>query len=198
MEKAVLTEDDRLSAIHFLMDESRRLQTVSHQLLELAQLRNDRIALEAQSVPRLFQAVRQTLHNKIADTGIQIDFLCETDELWGDAALLQSLFVNLIDNALKACAAKGKNGRIFVRAARDDGKISVSIRDNGKGMPPEVLRHITEPFYRGEKSRNRKDGGAGLGLAICKQIVELHRAELIFTSSPEEGTLAEVNFTTLS
>ncbi len=193
MQKAAMTEDDRLSAVSYIMSESRRLQTMSHQLLELANLRNDQIALEEQRVPEIFQTVRQTVHNKIEDKGIQLEFLCETDVIPGDACLLESLFVNLIDNAAKAC---GQGGRIVVRAASEDGNKTVSVRDNGKGMSDEVLRRITEPFYRAEKSRSRRDGGAGLGLAICKEIALRHGARLEFISHPGEGTTAKIIFTT--
>lgn len=193
MQKAAMTEDDRLSAVNYIMSESRRLQTMAHQLLELANLKNDRMVWKAQNVSGLFQSVRQTLQNKIAEKEIQIEFLCETDVIWGDACLLESLFVNLIDNAIKACSM---GGRIIVHAAVEDGKKTVYIKDNGKGMSPEVLSHITEPFYRGEKSRNRTDGGAGLGLAICKQIVLCHGGKLDFVSHPGKGTVAKITFTT--
>lgn len=122
---------------------------------------------------------------------IQIDFECELDVIEGDACLLQSLFINLIDNAIKAC---DPGGHIVVQAVMTDGRQMVTIQDNGKGMAPEIIRHITEPFYRVEKSRNRRDGGAGLGLAICKQIAARHGAELEFTSCPGEGTTARIIF----
>lgn len=193
MQKAALSEDDRLSAIGYIMSESRRMQTMAYQLLDLANLKNDQITWEANNVSELFQTVKQTLHNQIADKEIQIEYICELDVIWGDAVLLQSLFVNLIDNAIKAC---DMGGRIIMQAVMEDGKKTVCIRDNGKGMTAEVLQHITEPFYRVEKSRNRKDGGAGLGLAICKQIVLRHDAELEFVSHPDEGTTAKITFTT--
>ena len=109
--------------------------------------------------------------------------------------MLQSLFVNLIDNAMKACR---KGWRIRVHAFDEAGKTIVTIRDNGIGMPPDVLKHITEPFYRAERSRNRKGGGARLGPAICKQIVSLHGAGMKFASSPGEGTTVTLTFTTSS
>lgn len=193
MQKAVLTEDDRLSAIAYIMSESKRMQTMAYQLLELANLNNDGIDWETQNVSDLFKSVKQTLHNKIAEKEIRIELLCEMNDIRGDACLLQSLFVNLVDNAIKACST---GGYILVRAAIEAGKRTISIQDNGRGMTPEVLRHITEPFYRAEKSRNRKDGGAGLGLAICKQIVLSHGAELEFMSQPGEGTTATIIFTT--
>jgi signal transduction histidine kinase len=103
------------------------------------------------------------------------------------------MLVNLLENAIHAC---GTGGRITVRAAVEHGLKTVTVQDNGKGMRSEELRHITEPFYRAEKSRNRKDGGAGLGLAVCKQIAERHEAKLEFTSQPGAGTTVKVIFTT--
>ena len=62
-------------------------------------------------------------------------------------------------------------------------------------MTEEQLLHITEPFYRTDKSRSRAEGGAGLGLALCKQIVLTHGAEMQFASEPEKGTKIIVTFT---
>ncbi|WP_026477462.1 sensor histidine kinase [Alkaliphilus transvaalensis] len=193
MQKALLSEDDRLSALNYIMSESRRLQTISFQLLELANLQNNLITCEEQKISRLFEMVRQTLYSKLAEKNINIEFSSEIETIWGDACLLESLLINLIDNAIKAC---GKGGHIFVCGANEAGKKTISIRDNGKGMTPEVLSQIMEPFYRGEKSRNRSTGGAGLGLAICKQIALHHGAELSFTSFPCNGTTAKITFTT--
>lgn len=193
MQKAALTEDDRLAALHYIMSESQRMQTMAYQLLELANLRNDQITWEEQNTAELFHSVQQTLHSKIKEKNIRLEILIELEAIQGDASLLKSLFINLIDNAIKACSI---GGHIQVRAALEDGKKMISIQDNGKGMSSEVLQHITEPFYREERSRNRRDGGAGLGLAICQQIVLLHAAELEFKSVPEEGTTVIITFTT--
>lgn len=193
MQKAVLSEDDRLSALSYIMSESRRLQTIAFQLLELANLQNNQITCEEQKVSKLFESVRQTLYGRIAEKEIHIEFNSEIGTIRGDACLLESLLINLIDNAIKAC---GKGGNITVRAAEEAGKKTIVIRDNGKGITSEVLSQITEPFYRGGEARKRSDGGAGLGLAICKQIVLRHGAELDFTSRPGEGTAAKITFTT--
>lgn len=193
MQRAVLSEDDRLSALQYIMSESRRLQTIANQLLTLANLQNSPITCEDVKVLELFAFVRQTLYGKLAGKEIQVDFQSKIDTVTGNAPLLESLLINLIDNAIKAC---GKSGRIIVSAAEEDGKKTLNVQDNGKGMAPEILSQITEPFYRGEKSRNRSDGGAGLGLAICKQIALSHAAELSFSSSPGKGTTAKVTFTT--
>ena len=193
MQKAVLSEDDRLSALNYIMSESRRLQTVAFQLLELANLQNNQITCKELKVSSLFETVRQTLYGKLTEKDIQIEFSSEIGTIRGDACLMESLLINLIDNAIKAC---GKGGNIIISAAREAGKKTLSVRDNGKGMTPEIISQITEPFYRGEKSRNRSDGGAGLGLAICKQIASSHGAELSFSSRLGEGTTAKITFTT--
>ena len=96
--------------------------------------------------------------------------------------LKRLLFDNLADNAIKACAA---GGRVVLRCVGN----SASVEDNGKGMTEEELLHITEPFYRTDKSRSRAEGGAGLGLALCKNIAEAHGAKLRFESEIGKGTI---------
>ncbi len=68
------------------------------------------------------------------------------------------------------------------------------IRDNGIGMEPEELQKITEPFYRVDKARSRESGGTGLGLALCCDIVKLHRAKLAYESEVGAGTKVTVVF----
>ena len=193
MQKAVLSEDDRLSALNYIMAESRRLQTVAFQLLEMANLQNNRINLEELKVSSLFETVHQTLNSKLVEKDILIEFSSEIETISGDFCLMESMLINLIDNAIKAC---DKGGHIYVRAYKDVESKAICVQDDGKGMSPEVLALITEPFYREEKSRNRKDGGAGLGLALCKQIATSHDGELSFSSCPNEGTTAKITFTT--
>ena len=106
----------------------------------------------------------------------------------GNETLLSMLFYNLAENAIKACAPGGR-----VKLSCAPGR--AVVEDNGKGMTEEQLRHITEPFYRTDKARSRAEGGAGLGLALCKQIVQAHGAEMVFASEPGKGTKMTVDFT---
>jgi len=66
------------------------------------------------------------------------------------------------------------------------------VADNGRGMEKQELTRITEAFYRVDKARSRSQGGAGLGLALCKQIVELHKGDIRFASIPGTGTRVTV------
>lgn len=193
MQKAVVTEDDRQFAIECILMESSRIQNMAGQLMELASLRSDQIHMEALAAPELFSAVGRAMRPKATEREVRLRFLCELDTLRGDANLLESLLINLIDNGIKACKA---GGEITVWAAIKGENPTITVLDNGKGMPEELLDQITEPYYRIEKSRSRGDGGAGLGLAICKQIALQHGAELSFSSQPGKGTTAAIIFTT--
>ena len=68
------------------------------------------------------------------------------------------------------------------------------MSDTGRGMTDEEIRHITEPFYRTDRARSRADGGAGLGLTLCRRIVEAHGGAMEFFSRPGEGTTVKIKF----
>ena len=105
--------------------------------------------------------------------------------------LLELLLTNLTENACKACPV---GGRIELGATVTEEGKTLFVKDNGNGMTPEQLAHITTPFYRTDRSRNRKEGGTGLGLALCERIAIAHGATLAFTSALGEGTTAFVIF----
>ena len=102
---------------------------------------------------------------------------------------MKSLLYNLIDNASKAM---DQGGIIGVKATAIPGGCQFYVADNGRGMEEKELARITEAFYRVDKSRSRAQGGAGLGLALCKQIVELHNGSIHFDSKPGAGTQVTV------
>jgi signal transduction histidine kinase len=101
----------------------------------------------------------------------------------GDIGLIERVFENLIENALRHSY---DGGEIALNIAEQNGSVAVKIADKGSGIAKEDLPRIFERFYRGDKSRS--SGGAGLGLAITKRIVELHGSRIDVTSAPGEGT----------
>ena len=103
--------------------------------------------------------------------------------------LVKSLLYNLVDNASKAM---DNGGIIAVHGIAIPGGCQFQVVDNGRGMEPAELTKITEAFYRVDKARSRSQGGAGLGLALCKQIVELHNGSIQFASTPGKGTRVTV------
>ena len=188
LEKANTTEERRLIAAKYIMSESERLQKISEILLDDAFIRENEIEMSDIDLGAVLTDAAKKLQMRAENAGVEIT--CDTAPVTvkGNETLLYMLFYNLTENAIKACSAGGKV------------KISCSecqavIEDNGKGMTEEQLLHITEPFYRTDKSRSRAEGGAGLGLALCKQIVLTHKAEMNFESKIGQGTKIIVTFT---
>ena len=104
-----------------------------------------------------------------------------------DADLMESLLVNLLDIAVKA----SKPGSEIELKAWDN---TILVRDHGKGIPEEEISRVTEAFYMVDKSRSKKAGGIGLGLAICQRIAQIHGARLSIESTLGEGTSVYVIF----
>ena len=107
------------------------------------------------------------------------------DPVYMDTQAIGRVLNNLIGNALRYTAV---GGEITVHARRTGTGVEVSVRDNGEGIQPQDVPHIFERFYRGEKSRNRGTGGAGLGLAIAQGIVRAHGGEIRVESQIGKGT----------
>jgi PAS domain S-box-containing protein len=100
----------------------------------------------------------------------------------GDADRLQQVVWNLLSNAIKFTPP---GGRVVVRLARVDGHAEISVEDTGPGIRPEVLPHVFELFRQGDSSNTRAYGGLGLGLAVVRQLVELHGGTVHATSAGE-------------
>ncbi len=114
----------------------------------------------------------------------------------GDHEKLIEVFSNIIDNSIKYSE---KNKKIEINCGQGNGKVigdsyTVSIKDNGIGIPTEQLPRITERFFRVDAAKSKKVGGTGLGMAIVKHIVNQHRGELEIKSEPQNGTEIKVHF----
>ena len=110
----------------------------------------------------------------------------------GDFDLLLSLLANLVDNGRKACH---EGGHISIKGqCQAHGQYQITVTDDGNGIPEEELGKITEAFYMVDKSRARREGGAGLGMAICERIVKLHGAAWKIESTLGEGTVVTLFF----
>ncbi len=102
----------------------------------------------------------------------------------GDETRLQQLFSNLIENSIRYTNSGGRF-RVACRAERD--RVVIDLQDSEPGVPAELLPRLFDRFYRVEGSRSRNSGGAGLGLAICKSIVEAHQGTIVAQASPLGG-----------
>jgi len=102
-----------------------------------------------------------------------------------DSQRIEQVLFNLLDNALRYTPA---GGTITVKARRMDEVVQVDVMDQGPGLGPDELALIFERFHRSDKARSRSTGGAGLGLAIVRQLVEAHGGEVWAESEASEGT----------
>lgn len=188
IEKANTTEEERLIAAKYIMSEADRLKKISEILLDGAFIRENEIEMAPVDLAKVLNDVCEKLKLTSDRAGVKLSCLAHPVAVRGNETLLSMLFYNLTENAIKACSL---GGQVLISCKNG----SVCVEDNGKGMTREQLLHITEPFYRTDRSRSRADGGAGLGLALCKRIAVTHGAKMEFESEPGKGTRIFVTFT---
>jgi len=193
LKNANINEDDRIASIDHIVSEAVRIEEMTNKLLDLALLRNNALDTVDIYPPELFSAVSDKMRQKLVEKEIRLETGCELNGINGDRILLESLLCNLLDNAIKA---SNIGASIKMSGYMEDERCIIEIQDFGKGMTEEHIVKLTEPFYRVDKSRSRSEGGAGLGLALCEEIAELHNAKLVFSSELENGTTVKITFTT--
>lgn len=191
MTRVPVSEDDRLRYLHYIMRESKRLNRMSDELFNMTVLRADEPKAADVDCAALIEAAVQTLRAKAEAKGVALLPEASVCHVCGSWSLLESLIVNFTENAIRACSA---GGTVRISFRDEDGAAVLRVADNGRGMSAEALAHIAEPFYRVDKARSRAEGGCGLGLALCSQIVRIHGAQLHFDSAPGQGTTVTVRF----
>ena len=194
IQKAFLDENEIIESAQCIMDEASHMKKVANSLLELATLRQYTPMKNEISIQRMFENINQTMRESLKAHHIKL--VCHSDAgvLEGQEDLIMSLLQNLIHNALKSCSPD--TGVVHLEADTHGKTIVLSVSDNGCGIPEECISKVTEPFYRVDKARTREQGGAGLGLALCKRIAEAHNAEMSLKSSVGVGTTVKIIFTT--
>lgn len=183
-----ISPEQQRNAVMHINSECKRLERLSGKLMSLIGLYdNDTVSMAYFPVQKLFNRVEALEGYHLKEKGMHLVMSCSIGELLMDVDLMESLLVNLIDNAMKASR---EGDTIDVIAVGNQ----IIVRDCGKGIPADEIPKITEAFYMVDKSRSKKAGGIGLGLALCKQIAALHGARLQIESQEGEGTSIHVIF----
>jgi signal transduction histidine kinase len=189
MKEPQLTAEERRSFLSISLRNASSLQKLVEELFEMAKLdaRQAPLKREPLQIAELAQDVTLKLAPQAEKAGVSlsVDMARELPLVACDIALIERVLTNLIDNALRYTPA---GGSVRVGLAPRNGGVRLSVSDTGAGIDPEDLPHVFDRFYRADKSRDRATGGAGLGLAIARQIVELHGGALEVDSRPGEGT----------
>ena len=179
-----LDDEERKEAAETIMNEGLRLQALSEKLMDIVSLKKSGLKKEEIQTEEMMEDIRRTLNPKLESRKAELDIDVMDEYIFVDYDLFKTVLVNVIDNSLKAGAKK-----IKVIGERQEGRVyAFTIKDNGMGIPENELRRVKEAFYMVDKSRSRKEHGAGLGLALCNRIMLLHGSRLDIKSKVGEGT----------
>src|SRR5712691_1742126 len=187
LKEGQLTSEEQRRFLETASRHSERLGKLVAELFELAKLdaQVTPIRVEPFSMAELVQDVVMKFQLRAEQAGVTLkaEVTPELPLVSGDIALMERVLENLLDNAIRYTPT---GGRVIVSIVRQDGKLSVRVSDTGRGIAEENLPYIFDRFYRGDTAD--RDGGAGLGLAIAKRILELHGSSLEAQSRVNVGT----------
>ncbi|GAE89151.1 two-component sensor kinase yycG [Acetivibrio straminisolvens JCM 21531] len=170
-------------------DEIRRLNRLTTDLLDLARMESGEISINPVNfnINELIRRCIIKLENFITQKDIDVEANFEEEDMYvrADVDSIERVLINLMHNAVKFVC---RNGKIKVSTSRYKNKILVSVEDNGIGIDKNEIDLVWERFYKSDKSRSKEKGGAGLGLAIVRNIINDHRQEIWVESEVGEGT----------
>lgn len=190
-----LPAEARTSFGQIILQESRRMLRIIEDLMSLSRIEADRFVTpdERVGLAGVLKTCISAAESERAAARCRIELKLADDlpPVRGDRAQLGQLFDNLISNAARYGCGK-TDSLIEVVAAASGRWVTVTVTDQGPGIPREHLPRVTERFYRVDPARSRESGGTGLGLAIVKHIVERHKGSLEIRSTPGVGTSVAV------
>ena len=186
-----MTEEETMEAANYIFQQGKRLESLSFKLLELIVTDKQQYQFRMISVERLVNEAVRLTREKREERKIALHLGLEEGEIFGERDLLLSVLVNLLDNSRKAVRT---GGRIQILGRNYGKTYELCISDNGCGMDAGESQRITEAFYMIDKSRARREGGAGLGMTLCSRILALHHVRWKIFSKPGKGTVIVIRF----
>lgn len=191
LQKANLDEERKNKYLEYIQSESKRILDMYKKLLLLSYKKNSDMEIKKVDINNVFSEVSKTIKNKLEEKNINLIMNNQLDYLICDETLIIMCVLNLVKNAI---SVSEDNSDVVVTAFKQNEKKYIQVIDNGKGISKEDINKIIEPFYRVDKVRSRKNGGAGLGLSICKSIVEMHNGSLKIESVLGKGSIFTLEF----
>ncbi len=183
------SEEEKQEIIKIIYDESLRIGRLVNELLDMARMEAGHITLnfEEVDVGVFVERITSKFQTIARDNKIDLKSHIEKEGVLFslDPDKIEQVLTNLIDNAMRYTH---ENGKITVTQSVVKGGITISVEDDGTGIPEEDLPFVFERFYKADKARTRGRAGTGLGLAIAKNIVNTHQGQLTVTSKLGEGT----------
>jgi len=183
-----LSPEQVKDAAWYILSEGLRLEALSLKLMDLIVLGRQDFALEEMRSDELFENIAGSLKPLLEERKASLILKIDPANVMVEYDLFKTLVLNLIDNATKA------GGRsIKIAGLQNGSRYSVSVNDDGSGIPETELNKVTEAFYMVDKSRSRKQHGAGLGLSLAAKIAEIHGSSLEFSSIEGIGTIVNMD-----
>lgn len=205
MMKSKVSLEESMQFCAIIMEESGRMKDMCYTLMDLSEIRRSEITYEKIKPQEFLDQIEQVI--AVRQTAVLVsdpvkvifqNLMGEGNNLYGNRRLLEILLLNLISNAIRACRQKREETAAEVSVSvslKPTGEgVELRVSDNGIGIPAKKLDRLTDPFYRVDKGRSRENGGNGLGLSLCRQIVECHQGTMSFSSVEGEGTVVQVIF----
>lgn len=176
-----LDEEKSFMSANYIYTEGKRLETMAFRLLDIIVTKRDEGKFQKVSAESIFLY----LQDMFQGSGQQLVYQYEQGMVWAETDLIKTVLINLIDNA---CKASEPEGLVEIGGHRTEKGYEFVIRDYGVGIPGEEQKNVVKAFYMVDKSRARSKNGAGLGLALCAEILRLHNSELGIESELGKGT----------
>ena len=177
------------SSLGSIKEETAKLTRLVADLKDLALAESGQLKLDLEATDLgklvLLRVSRAEVVSRDKNISLRTNIAEGVPQVRVDGRRIEQVITNLIDNAL---AHTLPGGTILVTVEPKNGELTVSVADTGVGIPPEHLPHVFERFYRVDAARSREAGGAGLGLAIAKQMVELHGGKIWVESEVGKGS----------
>lgn len=177
-----LDDEKHFLSANYIYTEGKRLENMSFRLLDIIVTKRETLEPQPVDAKVFFDYLRGMFAgNKEQKIRISV----QPGTVYGEANLLKSVLLNLMDNA---CKASSPGGVVRLSGRCLENGYAFEVKDYGVGIPEEELKKVTEAFYMVDKSRSRSKNGAGLGLALCVEILRLHKSTLQIESTVGEGT----------
>lgn len=189
-----MEKEQQILTANYIFQEGKRLESMSLKLFDLIALKRKDIEKQKIYTQVFGEEIQDSILPILEREDISFSVDMQPAILEGDRDLLKTVFINLVDNARKA-SKPGNEIRmrgIWNREQEGSPFYEIQIQDDGCGIPEEEVNKICEAFYMVDKSRARKQGGAGLGLATTSLIIEVHQGRFLIESTVGKGTTMRV------
>ncbi|SFD74863.1 Signal transduction histidine kinase [Paenibacillus catalpae] len=177
-------------SLNYIYNEGKRLESLAFKLMDLILVDNNKPNMTVEEIQQVFEETAQLMKPQLEKRQVKLSMSAEALRLPMERDLIKILCTNLIDNSIKASKA---GDSIWLRGYQTGNfRYVIEVQDQGIGISEQDIPNVFEPFFTVDQTRSKTNHGAGLGLAICSEIVRLHKGELNIQSRANVGTVIQI------